>query len=157
MPHLLSAARANESIYPENVLYLGAGQPAPGMRLAERPEPNRVAGWLLRAELEREAVLTRFDVLLITGSDAMIAAQQVVTDFLRWTRATAAEFVSGAAYDPLTTTLRAQEKVLWDLLAESAAVGAVHDPGTVDRFLRVWLTVLHEAIRTGNASLYALP
>ena len=39
--------------------------------------------------------------------------------------------------------------------ADTAAARSSRDAAAVDRFLDVWLTVVHEAIRTGNAPLYA--
>jgi hypothetical protein len=161
MSHLLRAVGASDAVYPEfpeDVLYLGAARHiAEGSRFVGHPEPEAVRNWLGRAEAQRDECIARFDLALISGNASTVVAREILAGFLAWTRWSAREFTRTAARDDLATILRAQEQVLWDLMADSAAASAERDARTVDRFLQVWLTVLHEAIRTGNAPLYAAP
>jgi hypothetical protein len=147
--------RTGESIFPEQVIYLGA-RSAQGARFVSPPEPETVVQWLKRAESQRDECLARFDLALVAGKDPSLAAREILAGFLTWTRWSACPFSkSGSDENDLAKTLRVQEQALWDLLADAAAARARRDAACVDRFLDVWLTVVHEAIRTGNAPLYA--
>jgi hypothetical protein len=148
-----ATSRARDSIFPEQVVYLGAN-PAQGARFAPVPETSAVARWRERAESQREECLARFDLALVSGKDPNVAAREILAGFLTWTRWSARAFAKSPD-DAFACTLRIQEQAAWDLLADTAADRAARDASAVDRFLHVWLTVVHEAIRTGNAPLYA--
>jgi hypothetical protein len=148
-----ASSRARESLFPEQVIYLGA-HPVQGSRFAPVPEAEAVDRWRERAESQREECLARFDLALVSGKDPNLAAREILAGFLTWTRWSARAFAKSPD-DGLACLLRAQEQAAWDLLADTAAARAARDTSAVDRFLDVWLTVVHEAIRTGNAPLYA--
>jgi hypothetical protein len=59
---------------------------------------------------------------------------------------------------PITEMQRsewAKERAVWIGLADLAAQDAANDPGCVDRFLQIWLGVVHEASATGRSWLFA--
>jgi len=147
------SSHARDSVFPEQVIYLGA-HPAQGARFAPVPEAEAVERWRERAESQREECLARFDLALVSGKDPNAAAREIFAGFLTWTRWSARAFAKSPD-DGLACLLRVQEEAAWDLLADTAAARAARDASAVDRFLDVWLTVVHEAIRTGNAPLYA--
>jgi hypothetical protein len=147
------SSRARHSVFPEQVIYLGA-HPAQGARFVQVPEAEAVEHWRERAESQREECIARFDLALVAGKDPNVAAREILAGFLTWTRWSARAFAKGPD-DGLACLLRVQEQAAWDLLADTAADRAARDASAVDRFLDVWLTVVHEAIRTGNAPLYA--
>jgi hypothetical protein len=155
MPDLLRAVGAVDASHTDDVLYLGTGTIAGGARFVPVPAAELVSRWLKRAESQRDECLARFDLALVAGKEPTPAAREILAGFLAWTRWSAREFTKGAAPDALAAMLRTQEVRLWDQLADTAAAGASREAATVDRFLQVWLGVLHEAIRTGNAPLYA--
>ena len=146
-------ASSRASIFPERVIYLGA-HTAQGSRFAQVPEAEAVERWRERAESQREECLARFDLALVSGKDPAVAAREILAGFLTWTRWSARAFAKSSD-DGLAGALRVQEQATWDLLADTAAGRSSRDASAVDRFLDVWLTVVHEAIRTGNAPLYA--
>ena len=148
-----ASSRARDSLFPEQVIYLG-GRQAQGARFAPVPEAEAVERWRARAESQREECVSRFDLALVSGKDPAAAAREILAGFLTWTRWSARAFAKGSD-DGLASLLRAQEQAAWDLLADTAASRSSRDAAAVDRFLDVWLTVVHEAIRTGNAPLYA--
>ena len=148
-----TVSRVRDSVFPEQVIYLGA-RPAQGARFAPVPEAEAVVRWRERAESQREECLARFDLALVSGKDPNVAAREILAGFLTWTRWSARTFAKSPD-DGLCSSLRVQEQATWELLADAAAARAVRDAAAVDRFLDVWLTVVQEAIRTGNAPLYA--
>ncbi len=152
MSSTIRASRAGASIFPEEVIYLRP-RTAQGARFVTPPEAEVVRHWLERAESQRDECLARFDLALVAGKDAAVAAREIIAGFLTWTRWSAQHFARSID-DSLASALRVQEQATWDLLADMAASRAGRDASAVDRFLDAWLTVVHEAIRTGNAPLY---
>ena len=148
-----TASRARDSVFPEQVIYLGA-HAAQGARFAPVPDVEAVLRWRERAESQREECLARYDLALVLGKDPNAAAREILAGFLTWTRWSARGFAKSPD-DGLSSSLRVQEQATWELLADVAASRATRDAAAVDRFLDVWLGVVQEAIRTGNAPLYA--
>jgi len=147
------SSHARDSVFSEQVIYLGA-RPAHGARFAPVPDPEAVVHWRQRAEAQREECVARFDLALVSGKDPNAAAREILAGFLTWTRWSARAFAKSPD-DRLSSSLRVQEQATWELLADAAAARATRDAAAVDRFLDTWLTVVQEAIRTGNAPLYA--
>ena len=148
-----TASHARDSIFPEQVIYLGA-RSAQGARFASLPDAEAVVRWRERAESQREECLARYDLALVSGKDPNATAREILAGFLTWTRWSARAFAKSPD-DGLASTLRVQEQATWELLADAAAARAARDAAAVDRFLDTWLTVVQEAICTGNAPLYA--
>ena len=148
-----TASRARDSVFSEQVIYLD-GRPAQGARFAPVPEADAVVRWRERAESQREECLARYDLALVAGKDPNVTAREILAGFLTWTRWSARAFAKSPD-DGLSSSLRVQEQATWELLADAAAARASRDAAAVDRFLDTWLTVVQEAIRTGNAPLYA--
>jgi len=113
-----------------------------------------MAKWRQEADVRAEALLTEFDADILCGQDAAASAHRLIHDFMHWTRksihrfgSTTQDRVDKGAYD--------SECTVWAGLADLAAQAADVEPGGVDRFLRIWLAVVHEATATGSAWLYA--
>jgi hypothetical protein len=118
------------------------------------PAPLDMAKWRQEADVRAEALLTEFDADILCGRDAAASAHRLIHEFMRWTcksiqcfNSTTIGRVDKAAHD--------SERIVWAGLADLAAQAADVEPGGVDRFLRIWLAVVHEATATGQAWLYA--
>jgi hypothetical protein len=120
------------------------------------PDGMDLARWRTRAEAHMEDALTRFDHRLLEGTSPSSAAMEATEAFMAWTRGSVAEFVTEKGSRLSSAALRGEELQHWVQMGERAAARADADPAGVDRFLRVWLAVVHEATATGFASLYAL-
>ena len=99
-----------------------------------------------------EAALADLDCRLIAGEDPRRAHQEVSSGFMYWTRQSVAQFSPSplVTSDPPSDEMRHWEQ-------EAAQTALYEDPDLLDRFLRIWLAVIHEAAASGLATLYALP
>ena len=118
------------------------------------PAPLAVAHWRQEADARAEAALTELDAAILSGQDAASVAHQLIHDFLGWTRESIQRF-DGTTMDAVDKAAYMNERIVWMGLADLAAQAADIEPGGVDRFLRIWLAVVHEATATGQAWLYA--
>jgi hypothetical protein len=113
-----------------------------------------MAQWRASADARMEAALASLDQDLVDGLDPHTAARVVLARFMNWSRRSIAPFTTTSG-ERLVHRLRGEELERWNRLADECAGSAGRDPQVVDRFLRVWLAVVHEATATGFASLYA--
>lgn len=118
------------------------------------PDPLAMARWRQEADVRAEALLTEFDAAILSGQDAAGSAHRLLNDFMTWTRRSIRVF-DRAQYDRVDSGACASELTVWSGLGDLAAQAADVEPGGVDRFLRIWLAVVHEATATGEAWLYA--
>ena len=113
-----------------------------------------MARWRVEADARLEDALARFDSDIVGGEDPGRAAHALCLDFLEWCRKSMKRFGSR----PLTNEQKrawCREQAVWMGLADLAAVDAPMDPAGVDRFLNIWLGVVHEAAATGRSWLFA--
>ena len=121
------------------------------------PDAMAIARWRQEADARRELALAGFDEGLLTGLDADTAARGAIGEFMGWVRDSIvplARLSSPGGAGVVSEVLRRQEKDHWGLMADRAARLAEHSPDGVDRLLRIWLAVVHEAAATGFAALY---
>ncbi len=118
------------------------------------PEPMKMARWRQEADVRAEAALTELDAAIIAGQDAAGAAHRLLHDFMGWTRKSIQDF-DCAILSQVDKAACDNERTVWMGLADLAAQAADVEPGGVDRFIRIWLAVVHEATATGQAWLYA--
>ena len=114
-----------------------------GQRSPDQPSATEMARWRFEADAQMEDALTRFDASIVGGEDAGKSAHVLCHDFMDWCRGSMARF--GAR--PNTEEQRrawSKEQAVWMGLADLAAVDAPRDPAGVDRFLNIWLGVVHE-------------
>jgi hypothetical protein len=130
--------------------------PATDPRQEGLPDGMAIARWRTAAEARMEDALARFDHRLLEGTAPSAAAWEATESFMKWTRTSVGEFVTPRGSRLASASLREEELSHWINMGEHAAARADVDPAGVDRFLRVWLAVVHEATATGFASLYAL-
>jgi hypothetical protein len=110
-----------------------------------------LAQWRQAAEARMEDAMADLDHRLVQGEDIESAQHHVVDGFMVWTRRSVHRFVDGplVASQPKSVEMRH-----WERVADRAV--ADHAPEQLERFLRIWLAVIHEAAALGCASLYAL-
>jgi len=118
------------------------------------PDPVAMARWRQEADARAEGVLTEFDAAILAGQDVAACAHRLLHDFMRWTRESIRTFDTASATS-VDRAACASEHTVWMGLGDLAAQAADVAPNGVDRFLRIWLAVVHEATATGQAWLYA--
>ncbi len=117
------------------------------------PSPMEMAQWRCEADAQMEDLLTRFDAAIVGGVEPARVAHQLLHEFMDWTRFSLRIF----QVRPKTNEERlawSREQAVWMGLADLAAQDAPRDPAGVDRFLRIWLAVVHEATATGEAWMF---
>jgi hypothetical protein len=117
------------------------------------PDPMEMVQWRKEADARGETLLTEFDGALATGGDAAVVAHNLLHGFMRWTRLSVERFAQ-APCASMDINARQSEKAVWMGIADLVAQTAEVEPNGVDRFLRIWLAVVHEASATGQAWLY---
>jgi hypothetical protein len=118
------------------------------------PTAGAMAVWRAQADARLESDLAHFDMQIIAGQDPARSAHTLCHGFMEWARDSVAVF----KLRPVTDAQRAEwsrERAVWVGLADLAAQDASVDPSSVDRFLQIWLGVLHEASATGRSWLFA--
>ncbi len=125
--------------------------------LSELPDPQDLVLWHEAAKARVELVLSDFDADLVSGVDPSLAADRCVGRFMSWSRRSAAGLVTVRGTLLIDEGLRSKERAHWNRLARDSICQADGDPNGVERFLRVWLSVVHEAVSTGYASIHADP
>ena len=118
---------------------------------APLPDPMRLALWRQSAEARLEVALSDLDQRQLTSDVSLNVIEEIVHSFMIWTRRSVAPFShrgQDAAQAP------GSELRHWERAAEDAL--AVGEAEQLERFLRIWLAVIHEATASGQASLYAL-
>jgi len=118
------------------------------------PDPMAMARWRQEADARAEAALTELDAAILCGQDAAAEAHRLIHDFMCWTRQSIQCF-DCAAISRVNKGACESERTVWMGLGDLAAQAADVEPGGVDRFMRIWLAVVHEATATGQAWLYA--
>ena len=161
------------TLYVENSLEVGDGMsrvasnrvvtykgtltpPSVGDRDASRsltalPEPMQIARWRQAAEARMEMCVAEIDTRIVAGDDLTTAQRETVIGFMNWTRRSLSIFVSTGRISGVDGD---QEMHHWE--QEASRVFGLDEPEYLDRFLRIWLAVIHEAAASGRASLYAL-
>jgi len=125
--------------------------------LPDLPDPQDLVLWHEAAKARVELVMSDFDADLVSGVDPSLAADRCVGRFMSWSRRSAAGLVTVRGTLLIDEGLRSKERAYWDRLARDAICQADGDPNGVERFLRLWLAVVHESVSTGYASLHADP
>jgi hypothetical protein len=110
-----------------------------------------LAHWRRSAEACLEDALTDLDYRMLGGEDIDSAQHRVVDALMLWTRRSLGQFVEGGSFD---SRPESPEMRHWDKVADRAIADGT--PEQLERFLRIWLAVIHEAAALGRASLYAL-
>jgi len=123
--------------------------------ISELPDPQDLVLWHEAAKARVELVMSDFDADLVSGVDPSLAADRCVGRFMSWSRRSAAGLVTVRGTLLVDEGLRSKERAHWDRLARDAICQADGDPNGVERFLRVWLSVVHGAVSTGYASIHA--
>ena len=121
---------------------------------ASLPAPMEMAKWRQGADARAEALLTEFDAAIVSGQDAASVAHELIHAFMLWTRQSIKRF-DNMSLDRVDNAACTSERTVWMGLADLAAQAADIEPNGVDRFLRIWLAVVHEATASGEAWLYA--
>ena len=120
---------------------------------ASSPSAAAMAAWRRKADAQLEQSLAEFDMAIIGGREPARSAHALCHGFMDWTR----ESVAAFHRRPVTDAQRAEwsrERAVWIGLADLAAQDASNDPASVDRFLQIWLGVVHEASATGRSWLF---
>jgi hypothetical protein len=112
-----------------------------------------MARWRVIADAQMEETLSRFDSAIVGGQEPARIAHSLLHEFIIWTRSSVEKFQSGAG-SHVDRAAWSREHAVWIGLADLTAQDAPRDPAGVDRFLRIWLGVVHEATATGQAWLY---
>ena len=112
------------------------------------PDPMDLVLWRQAAEAELERALTELDERLLRGGEIHEVQISIAAGYMKWTRRSIARFTSESRSADLGEVHR------WQSEADRAT--AVAEPERLERFLRIWLAVIHEAAASGRASLYAL-
>lgn len=115
------------------------------------PEPMQIARWRQSAEARMELCFAEIDTRIVAGEDLTTAQRETVIGFMIWTRRSLAEFASSVR---ASNGDGDQEMHHWE--QEASRIFGLDEPEYLDRFLRIWLAVIHEAAASGRASLYAL-
>ena len=133
---------------------------SPGSSQGERdagsqncPSPTEMARWRCEADAQMEDLLTRFDAAIVGGVDPARVAHQLLHEFMAWTRFGLRVFDAWPRTDEERLAW-SREQAVWMGLADLAAQDAPRDPAGIDRFLRIWLAVVHEATATGEAWMF---
>ena len=118
------------------------------------PAAAEMMQWRAEADAQLEDALARFDAAIIGGEDPGRAAHGLCHEYMEWSRASLRRF----RQRPVTEEQKrawSREQAVWIGLADLAAVDAPKDPAGVDRFLMIWLGVIHEAAATGQSWLFS--
>ncbi len=115
------------------------------------PAPMVLVTWRQSAEARLEGALAEMDHRLVQGEAPRQAMAQVVDTYLLWTRRSVARFTTSPAGVAEAPTAEMRH---WQGVADQVIEDG--QPELVERFLRIWLAVIHEAAASGQATLYAL-
>jgi len=126
-----------------------SGAPTPDL-----PDPVEMVRWRKEADARSEGLLAEFDSAIARGDDAAVSAHTLLHGFMRWTRKSIRTF-DVATCSPVDRNACTSERAVWTGIADLVAQTAGIEPSGVDRFVRIWLAVVHEATATGQAWLYA--
>ena len=118
------------------------------------PSAMAVGRWRSVADAKMEELLATFDSSLVGGEEPARVAHSLLHEFMQWTRSSVKNF-NGYVRGDVDRAAWSREKAVWVGLADLAAQDAPRDPAGVDRFMRIWLGVVHEATATGQSWLYA--
>ncbi len=127
---------------------------APEVLPCPTPEAVAMAQWRTLADAQMEDALAHFDATILGGEDVSRAAYALTHGFMAWSRKSMALF-GGRRTDEGQQREWSRERAVWMGLADLAAVDAPKDPAGVERFLLIWLGVVHEAAATGRAWLFS--
>ena len=118
------------------------------------PHATEMARWRRQAAAQLESELAQFDMNIISGQEPARAAHTLCHGFMDWTRNSLATFGSRPTSEAQRSDW-SRERAVWIGLADLASQDAANDPSSVDRFLQIWLGVVHEASATGRAWMFA--
>lgn len=133
------------------------GRPAPGQEPGDLPDAADVDRWLSVAIARLEQCLAAYDADLVDAADPCLSAERGVRRYMAWCRRSVVALVTVSGALTVTEDQRTRERIRWDQLAREAASKADLDPNGVERFLRLWLAVVHDAAATGYASVHGDP
>jgi hypothetical protein len=147
----MSLVAATRALSPQSVPSRGLTAAATRRQRPVLPDPMDLARWRQKAEAQLEGALAELDHRLLRGEHAGEVLEQVVDTYMLWSRRSVAQFTSdigtiGGAPSP--------EVRHWEGVADQ--VIGDEQPELVERFLRIWLAVIHEGAASGRATLYAL-
>ncbi len=125
-----------------------------GARMPCVPDPMDMVQWRKEADARSETVLADFDAAIAGGEDPAVSAHRLLHGYIRWTRRSIQQF-DEVTCTQLERNARQSERAVWSGIADLVSQTAGVEPAAVDRFLRIWLAVVHEATATGQAWLYA--
>ncbi len=117
------------------------------------PTATEMARWRTEADAQMEDLLTRFDAAIVGGVEPARVAHELLHAFMDWTRTSLRIFRVHATTEAQRLAW-SREQAVWTGLADLTAQDAPRDPAGVDRFLRIWLGVVHEATATGEAWMF---
>jgi|GEM_PF-2784486 len=118
------------------------------------PAAVEMTQWRTEADAQLEDALARFDAAIIGGEEPGRAAHSLCHQFMDWSRGSLRRFRQRPVTDEQKRAW-SREQAVWMGLADLAAVDAPKDPAGVDRFLMIWLGVVHEAAATGQSWLFS--
>ena len=125
-----------------------------GLGSPSLPAAGQMVQWRAEADAQLEDALAQFDAAIIGGEHASRAAHNRCHQFMEWCRSSLRRFRQRPVTDDQKRAW-SREQAVWMGLADLAAVDAPKDPAGVDRFLMIWLGVVHEAAATGQAWLFS--
>ena len=118
------------------------------------PTATEMVHWRGEADAQLEDALARFDAAIVGGEEPGRAAHTLCHQFMEWSRASLGRFRQRPVTDEQKRAW-SREQAVWMGLADLAALDAPKDPAGVDRFLLIWLGVVHEAAATGQSWLFS--
>jgi hypothetical protein len=118
------------------------------------PTAAEMMQWRAEADAQLEDFLARFDAAIVGGTEPGRAAHSLCHRYMEWARASMGRFHRRPVTDEQKRAW-SKEQAVWMGLADLAAVDAPKDPAGVDRFLMIWLGVVHEAAATGRSWLFS--
>lgn len=124
-----------------------------GPRSLGCPSPVEMVRWRAEADAHMESALAHFDAAIIAGQEPSRAAYTLCHGFMEWCRKSMSRFNARPTNEQQKREW-SREQAVWMGLADLAAVDAPRDPAGVDRFLQIWLGVVHEATAIGRSWLF---
>ena len=147
----MSLVAATRALSPQSAPSRGLSSATPRRQRPVLPDPMDLARWRQKAEAQLEGALAELDHRLLRGEHIGEAVERVVGTYMLWSRRSVAQFTPdvGTIGGPPSADMRHWEGVADQVVEDE-------QPELVERFLRIWLAVIHEGAASGRATLYAL-
>ena len=147
----MSLVAATRALSPQTVPSRGLTPATTRRQRPVLPDPMDLARWRQKAEAQLEGALAELDHRLRRGEHTSEVLEQVVDTYMLWSRRSVAPFTPdvGSIVGPPSPEMRRWEGVADQVIEDE-------QPELVERFLRIWLAVIHEGAASGQATLYAL-